>query len=68
MHKCVGDELCIAKQDLILAVDGSGSLTEDGFGILRDFAFQLIGKYQTEYYGSPAASGSLAVRKLCYPC
>ena len=54
VHKCVGDELCIAKQDLILAVDGSGSFTEDGFGILRDFAVQLIGKYQTEYYGSPA--------------
>lgn len=54
VHKCVGDELCIAKQDLILAVDGSGSLTEDGFGILRDFTVALIQKYQTEYYGASA--------------
>jgi len=54
VHKCVGDELCIAKQDLILAIDGSGSLTEDGFGILRNFATALIGKYQTEYYGASA--------------
>jgi len=54
VHACTGDELCIAKQDLILAIDGSGSLTEDGFGILRNFAVALTQKYQTEYFGSSA--------------
>jgi uncharacterized protein YegL len=54
VHKCVGDELCIANQDLILAVDGSGSLTEDGFGIMRNFVVALIEKYRTEYYGAAA--------------
>jgi hypothetical protein len=54
VHACTGDEMCIAKQDLILGVDGSGSLTEDGFGILRNFAVKLITKYQTEYFGSDA--------------
>merc|ERR1719463_268247 len=24
VHECVGDEICIAKQDLVLAIDGSG--------------------------------------------
>jgi len=54
VHQCTGDEICIAKQDLVLGVDGSGSLTEDGFGILRSFAVTLISKYQTEYFGSSA--------------
>lgn len=54
VHQCTGDEQCIAKQDLILALDGSGSLTEDGFGILRNFAVTLIAKYQTEYFGAAA--------------
>jgi uncharacterized protein YegL len=54
VHPCTGDEVCIAKQDLVLGIDGSGSLTEDGFGILRNFAVTLITKYQTEYFGSSA--------------
>jgi hypothetical protein len=48
---CVGDELCIAKQDLVLAIDGSGSLKEDGFEIMRDFAVNLTGRYADMYYG-----------------
>jgi uncharacterized protein YegL len=53
-HQCVGDEICIAHQDLILAIDGSGSLTEDGFGKLKNFATAIIDKYQGEYYGKGA--------------
>merc|ERR1719428_2354023 len=30
-HSCTGDEVCVAKQDLILSIDGSGSLREKGF-------------------------------------
>jgi len=50
-HECSGDEVCIAKQDLVLAIDGSGSLQEDGFKILKDFAAGLIDKYKGSYYG-----------------
>jgi uncharacterized protein YegL len=53
-HSCVGDEICIANQDLLLAIDGSGSLTEDGFGKLKNFATAIISKYQGEYYGKGA--------------
>jgi len=54
IQACVGDETCVAKQDLILAVDGSGSLTEDGFGILKAFAVNLVSKYHGEYFGAEA--------------
>jgi hypothetical protein len=50
-HACNGDEICIAKQDLVLDIDASGSLKEDGFAIVRDFAANLTDKYQGEYYG-----------------
>jgi len=48
---CKGDEVCIAKQDLVLAIDGSGSLRESGYKILKDFAASLIDKYKGQYYG-----------------
>jgi len=50
-HDCKGDEVCIAKQDLVLAIDASGSLREDGYKILKDFAAGLIDKYMGKYYG-----------------
>merc|ERR1719327_168254 len=50
-HDCHGDEVCVAKQDLVLAIDGSGSLRESGFKILKDFAIGLIDKYKGHYYG-----------------
>jgi len=53
-HSCVGDEICIAKQDLIIAVDGSGSLKEEGFEVLRDFAANLTSRYKAEYFGDSA--------------
>jgi len=51
---CVGDEICIAHQDLVLALDGSGSLLATGFDILKKFAKTLLGRYQTEYFGAEA--------------
>jgi len=54
VHACVGDEVCVAKQDLILAIDGSGSLTENGFGIMKTFALTLLTKYNSVYFGSDA--------------
>merc|ERR1719436_1936295 len=50
-QKCVGDEICIASQDLIIALDGSGSVRESGFNILRDFAANLTDRYKAEYFG-----------------
>jgi len=51
---CVGDEICIANQDLIIAIDGSGSVREDGFAILKNYALDLLSKYHSEYYGAGA--------------
>jgi len=54
IQDCVGDEVCIANQDLILAVDGSGSVREDGFNILKTYTLNLLSKYHSEYYGAGA--------------
>lgn len=51
---CVGDEICIAVQDLVIAVDGSGSVREGGFNTLRNFAVDLLAKYESQYFGSAA--------------
>jgi len=51
---CVGDEICVANQDLIIAIDGSGSVREDGFNILKTYALDLLSKYQSEYFGAGA--------------
>ncbi|CAK0836936.1 unnamed protein product [Prorocentrum cordatum] len=48
---CVGDEICIARQDLVIALDGSGSLKQEGFDIVKDFAMNLTSRYQGMYYG-----------------
>jgi len=53
-HDCIGDELCIAEQDLVMLVDSSGSLSQDGFGTLRSFATALSGRYATRYLGQSA--------------
>jgi uncharacterized protein YegL len=53
-QECVGDEICIAKQDLIIAVDASGSLRESGFEVLRNFVANFTGRYQSTYYGAEA--------------
>jgi len=50
-HECTGDEICIAKQDLILSIDASGSLRAEGFKIIKDFAKVLVGKYKGVYFG-----------------
>merc|ERR1719517_155406 len=48
---CVGDEICIARQDLVIALDGSGSMKQDGFDAVKDFALNLTSKYRNTYYG-----------------
>merc|ERR1712129_259019 len=51
---CVGDEICIAKQDLVIALDASGSLREKGYETVRNFAVNLTKKYKAKYFGAPA--------------
>merc|ERR1719343_1574611 len=50
-QECVGDEICIARQDLVIALDGSGSMKEEGFDMVKKFALNLTSKYQSAYYG-----------------
>jgi len=49
-----GDEICIAKQDLVIAVDASGSLREKGYDVVRSLAVNLTKKYKSKYFGAPA--------------
>jgi hypothetical protein len=51
-HDCVGDEVCVARQDLVLTIDGSGSLRESGFEVIRDYAANLTTRYESFYYGA----------------
>jgi len=48
---CNGDEICIAQQDLIIAIDGSGSVTESGFKVLTEWVDVLLDRYVSEYFG-----------------
>merc|ERR1719240_891966 len=52
-HQCVGDEICTAQQDLVIAVDGSGSMKADGFKLVRNFTGELLKRYTTEYFAEP---------------
>merc|ERR1719498_1596090 len=53
-QSCVGDEICVANQDLAIAIDGSGSVREAGFDILKKFVEKLLERYQTMYWGAEA--------------
>jgi len=58
---CVGDEICIANQDLVIALDASGSLKETGYEIVRGFAVNLTKWYMSKYYGAPAVKMGVAL-------
>merc|ERR1719433_588703 len=51
---CAGDEICIAKQDLILALDASGSLRQKGWDVVKQFAANLTRRYEPKYFGAEA--------------
>jgi len=51
---CRGDEICVANQDLVIAIDGSGSVREAGFTVLKSFVDKLLGRYESSYWGSDA--------------
>jgi uncharacterized protein YegL len=50
-HDCNGDEICVAKQDLIIAIDASGSVREKGFEVIKKFVTTLLERYEPEYWG-----------------
>jgi len=60
-QSCVGDEICIAKQDLVIALDASGSLREKGYDIVRAFAMNLTQKYKSKYFGMPTVKMGVAL-------
>jgi hypothetical protein len=53
-QRCKGDEMCVAKQDLVIAIDGSGSIRDGGFAILKKFVGKLLARYRTEFWGADA--------------
>jgi hypothetical protein len=53
-HMCVGDEQCVAKMDLLVAVDGSGSLREPGYKIVKKFAAMVVRKFEGSAFGHEA--------------
>jgi len=61
MQPCIGDEICIAKQDLVIALDASGSLKENGYEIVRGFAMNLTKRYKAKYFGNPAIKMGVAL-------
>merc|ERR550525_298102 len=40
-QECQRDEICIAGQDLIIVIDASGSVGEDGLNMLKELAVNL---------------------------
>merc|ERR1719506_2782062 len=53
-QRCNGDEMCVATQDLVIAIDGSGSIRDAGFAILKKFVVKLLSRYRTEFWGADA--------------
>jgi uncharacterized protein YegL len=53
-EKCVGDEICIAKMDVVLLIDSSGSLSQKGFDILKNLSSKIIDRLKPTAYGDNA--------------
>jgi hypothetical protein len=53
-HMCSGDEQCIAGMDLLVALDGSGSLRSKGYKILKKFAAKVVRRFDSEAFGREA--------------
>jgi len=60
-HDCIGDEICIANQDLIVNVDGSGSVNAESWNLLKNFTGELLKRYQAEYFGAEAVRIGVAL-------
>ena len=47
-QSCEGSEECFAIRDLVLNVDGGGSITEENFDILKEFVVKLVSRFKGE--------------------
>jgi len=48
--ECQDDDVCTAEQNLILMIDGSGSIAAADFEVLKGFAGKLVGKYSANMH------------------
>jgi hypothetical protein len=51
---CANDEICVAVQDLVIAVDGSMAVNPDDFENVRTFIGQLLDRYETSHNNEAA--------------
>lgn len=51
---CIGDEVCIAHQDLVVAIDSSGSLGQYGHDIIKKFTSKLVQRFSGMHFGDDA--------------
>ena len=48
---CSLDEVCMDRIDLLIALDTSGSITEEVFDVIKEFAVRLVKRMRAEAYG-----------------
>jgi hypothetical protein len=60
-HECIGDEICIAHQDLIINIDGSGSVNTESWTLVKNFTGELLKRYKAKYYGDVAVHIGVAL-------
>mmetsp|Transcript_46538 Transcript_46538/g.110678 ORF Transcript_46538/g.110678 Transcript_46538/m.110678 type:complete len:978 (-) Transcript_46538:30-2963(-) len=58
-HACYGDEVCHENMEVVVAVDSSGSMDEDGFKVLKSFVAGLLKRMASEAYGQKAVQVSV---------
>eukprot|EP00397_Hematodinium_sp_SG-2012_P015657 GEMP01015949.1.p2 GENE.GEMP01015949.1~~GEMP01015949.1.p2 ORF type:complete len:304 (+),score=80.06 GEMP01015949.1:1655-2566(+) len=54
---CMGDEECVAKIDIVVGLDGSGSVREKGFAVLKTFAAKFVSQFRGSAEKGSAAKG-----------
>jgi len=47
---CIGDEICVAIQDLIISIDSSGSVPAAMWPSVTNFTGELLKRYKAKYY------------------
>jgi uncharacterized protein YegL len=60
---CIGDEVCTTKMDLVIVVDASGSLTEKGFDVLKEFTAKIVKRMKDNTHVSVVQFGNGALDK-----
>jgi uncharacterized protein YegL len=58
-QKCTYDEQCFAQMDLVIALDGSGSLTRKGFEVMKTLAAKVVRRLKPVAYGRQAVQTAI---------